>query len=159
MQGQRRNTSRTRLGTLIVGITLAMVAFGMAPALAATSDAARPVHRAAKTNVVHRTTVPRWVGRADVSTIQVPTTSVSVDWTWLRGGWDIKFTRTETNLIAGGFSNCAGVLGSLPYPLPALALACAMISAYAWTVRAFGRCMNMFVPISLVNFQLGARSC
>jgi hypothetical protein len=161
MQGhQRKAPSRVRFGTLIVGIALSLVSFGMAPAQAATTDVARTGHAAVKAKLAYRTTVPRWVGRPDATSVRLPGTSnVSIDWKWLRGGWEIEFTKTETNNIAGGTSACAGVLGALAYPLPALGFACAAISAYAWTVRAFGKCMNMFVPVSLVNFSLGARSC
>ena len=156
MQRHHRNAApRVGLGTLIVGIVLSLMAFGMSPA-----QAADPADRTSGSAVVHRTTVPQWVGGPGTTKVQLPGTSnVSVDWKWLRGGWEVKFTRTETNLIAGGFSNCAGVLGGLTYPLPALAFACATISAFAWTVRVLGKCMNMFIPLSLIHFQLGARSC
>jgi hypothetical protein len=152
---QREAASRVGLGTLIVGIVLSLMAFGVSPAQAATNDTPT-----VNSQVVHRTAVPKWVGRPSTTKVQLPGTSnVSVDWKWLRAGWEIRFTKTETNIIAGGFSNCAGLLGGFTYPLPQVAFACAAISAYAWTVRAFGKCMNMFVPLSIIHFQLGARSC
>jgi len=156
MQRHQRNaTSRVGLGTLIVGIALSLMVFGMSPA-----QAADPSDRLSGIAVVHRATVPKWVGRPGTTRVQLPGTSnVSVDWKWTRAGWEIKFTKNETNIIAGGFSNCAGLLGGFKTPLPQVAFACAAISAYAWTVRAFGKCMDMFIPLSLINFSLGARSC
>ena len=135
MQRHHRNAAPgVGLGTLIVAIVLSVMAFGISPV-----QAADPANRTSGRTIVHRTSVPQWVGSAGTNKVQLPGTSnVSVDRKWLRGGWEVKFTRNETNLIAGGFSNCAGVLGGLTYPLPALAFACATISAFAWTVRVLG---------------------
>jgi hypothetical protein len=109
---------------------------------------------------VKRSTPPSWVNDPDTRTIGLPATSdVSVDWQWLKGGWQIKFTKAETRNIAEGTSQCASILAFMPAPLPALAVSCALVSAYAWTVQKVGKCMDIWVPLSLIFFQLGARSC
>jgi hypothetical protein len=55
----------------------------------------------------------------------------------------------NSHVVIQGFKN----------PMPQVAFTSAAISAYAWTVRAFGKCMDMSIPLSLINFSLGSRRC
>jgi hypothetical protein len=168
MQDHQRNASaRIRLGTLIVGIALSMVAFGMSPAHAAAAggtalSSRAPADRSApRAKVVYRTTVPKWVGRPGAQQVQLPGTSnVSVDWQWLRGGWEVKFSKTETIIIGISAGACDSFLGRFSHPvLKVLSLSCLALTVLSGIYLARGQCVTAWVPVSLINPTIYGRNC
>ena len=168
MQRHQRNApSRVRLGTLIVGIALSLMMFGMSPAQAATggigqiSSTAQVGRPAVKAKVVQRTTVPKWVSGSNTTQVKLPGTSnVSVDWQWLKGGWEIKFSKSETITIAAGAGACSTLLSKFGHPVfKVLSAGCGLLAVYAGYVRAKGRCLSAWVPVSLFTFSVGSWGC
>jgi hypothetical protein len=155
-QGEFMHRRRLLL-SIVAALALALAVFTTTPAQAVTSDRSA---RSSAGTVVQRSTPPRWATQPGTTTVKLPGTSnVSVDWQWLKAGWEIKFTKSETRNIAEGTSQCASLLAFMPAPLPAVAASCAIVSAFAWTVQKLGKCMTAWVPLSIIFFQLGARSC
>jgi hypothetical protein len=66
--------------------------------------------------------------------------TVSRQW-W---GNRIRFNRSETLRIASGAAGCAGVLGLVPtIPTKVVSGSCTVIAAYAFNLRAWGKCLQL----------------
>jgi hypothetical protein len=180
MQRHQRNApARVRLWTVIAGLTLSLLSFGMSPADAATgsttadavahtagsgrqvTSTAHADRSAVTTKAVHRTVVPKWVSRPDTTRVDLPGTSnANVDWQWLRGGWEVKFNWAETRQMSRGFSYCTAIAALLPTGITqAVAAACGLLWIIADIGVSRGDCVKIFVPISLINTSVGYWSC
>jgi hypothetical protein len=117
----------------------------------ATPDAAKPATTALGPEVVRVSSVPSWVQVANAN----------ADWKWLKGGWEIKFTKRETLAISINAGLCSAVLSLFSHPVfRVLAAACGILTWYSSTLVAKGRCLNAFVPLGLTGrFSLGSRAC
>ena len=121
MQRHHRNAaSRVGLGTLIVGIALSLMAFGMSPAQAADDRAASPrasvqVGRAPLALAVASARASHQ-GPAQIR-IHTPGGPVNstVDWQWLYGRWQIRFNWAETRQMSRGFSYCNVIAAIIPH--------------------------------------------
>src|SRR5215218_5775996 len=101
---QHTAPSRVRLGTVIVGIALSLLAIGVSPAQATegrgvTSRAGVRLHGPAQFHV-HEVGGP---------------VSSTVDWQWLYGRWQIRFNWAETRQMSRGLSYCNVVAALIPH--------------------------------------------
>ena len=111
--------------------------------------------------VAFQTFSPQWVGRPGTVTVPLPATSnASVDWQWLRGGWEVKFNWAESRQMSRGFSYCTAIAALLPTGITqAVAASCGLLWIMADIGVANGKCVKIFVPISLINTSIGYWSC
>ena len=86
---------------------------------------------------------------------------VSVDWKWLKGGWNVRFTTRETGLIGVGTEACERYVSRLAHvAFRVLSGACGILALYAASLVVRERCLNAFVRLSYVNpVAVGSRTC
>lgn len=171
-------SSRIRLGTIIVGVALSLMTFGMSPAQATAdipgkASSSTQVHRpAAKAKIVHRTTVAKWVtytakapqwAKVRIKDRPGTTQSLSTDWSWWSPGpgWTVRFNRTETNKMAFAFGACTTIVGPfLPAPWAvALYGGCAAVAIWAGWAAVNSKCLSAFVPVTGWPASFSSRSC
>lgn len=150
----------------ILGFILAVVA-ALIPVLGTTSpaqavgtgDEPTSVHKTVQPKTVWHQTAPPWV-HSPAAQSAGTTSSVNVDWQWLKGGWVIKFSHSETVYIAIGLATCDSFFSRFSHPaLKVLSLACLLLTAVSGVYLARGQCLTIFVPVSLINPQIYGRNC
>jgi len=158
---QRNAPSRVRLGTVIVGIALSLMMFGMSPAEAATtttqvSSTAKVERQPVKAKVIQRTIVPKWVSRHRPAQIHInapggPVYS-TVDWQWLYGRWQIRFNWAETRQMSRGFSYCNLIAGLIPHwTARVVSGACGALWVFADVAVNQRKCVEAYVSIAPTN--------
>ncbi len=85
----------------------------------------------------------------------------TVDWKWLRGGWEIRFSQRETSHIAVSAGACSSLLSHFRHPVVrVLAVGCGLLTWYASVLVIRGRCLKAFVTLQLFRpFTLSSRAC
>ncbi len=161
---QRPATSGVWAGTLVVSLALSLMFVGNTPAHAA-SGGDRVTPRAApvvrdRPPVVYRTSIPKWAHGDGAQRTASSIHTANVDWQWLKAGWEIKFNWAETRQMARGFSYCTVIAALLPTGISqAVAAACGVLWIFADSARQKGKCVKIFVPLSLVGPTIGTWSC
>ena len=157
MQRHHRNAaSRAGLGTLIVGIVLSLMAFGVSPA-AADSRAASQRADAQVARAPHAIAIASarasHEGPAQIR-IHTPGGPVNstVDWQWLYGRWQIRFNWAETRQMSRGFSYCNVIAGIIPHwTSRVVAAACGILWVFADAAVSQRKCVEVYVSIAPTN--------
>ncbi len=144
-----------------MSLALSLMFVGNAPAQAAdgqrrtSAEASAPTVREHRLPVVYRTSTPQWAAaRAK------PSPNANVDWQWLKAGWEIKFNWAETRQMSRGFSYCTAIAALLPTGISqGIAAVCGILWIFADNAVAKGKCVKVFLPLSLVNPTPGTWSC
>ena len=162
MHAQPHPRSRVRLLTSIASsLVLVLLTFGAAPAPAADASPRTTPAPSAQGRASFHTSSPAWVGRRGTATVPLPQPSnANVDWQWLRGGWEVKFNWAESRQMSRGFSYCTAIAALLPTGITqAVAASCGLLWIMADIGVANGKCVKIFVPLSLINTSIGYWSC
>jgi hypothetical protein len=147
---QRIAPSRVRLGTVIVGIALSMLAFGMSPAQATEG---RPV--------THRASIqPHGPARVHVHAEGGPVSS-TVDWEWLYGRWKIRFNWAETRQMSRGLSYCNVIAALIPHwSARIVSASCGILWVFADVAVSQRKCVEVYVSIAPTNpINFGKWNC
>jgi hypothetical protein len=162
MQRHHRNAaSRVGLGTLIVGIALSLMAFGMSPAQAddgrASAQVARAPHAIA---VASARAAHQGPAQIHVHTPGGPVNS-TVDWQWLYGRWQIRFNWAETRQMSRGFSYCNVIAGLVPHwTARVVSAACGILWVFADSAVNQRKCVEAYVSINVGNpISFGKWNC
>ena len=157
----RNAASRVGLGTLIVGIALSLMAFGMSPAQAADDRAASPRAgvQVGRAPVALAVTSPR-ASRQRPAQIRVHTpggpVNSTVDWEWLYGRWKIRFNWAETRQMSRGFSYCNLITAIIPHwSARIISGVCGILWVFADSAVNQRKCVEVYVsiaPTSPVSF-------
>ena len=138
---QHTAPSRVRLGTVIVGIALSLLAIGVSPAQATegravTSRAGVQLHGPAQFHV-HEAGGP---------------VSSTVDWQWLYGRWQIRFNWAETRQMSRGLSYCNVVAALIPHwTARVVSASCGILWVFADAAVSQRKCVEVYVSIAPTN--------
>jgi hypothetical protein len=147
---QRIAPSRVRLGTVIVGIALSMLAFGMSPAQATEG---RPV--------THRASIqPHGPARVHVHA-EGGQVSSTVEWEWLYGRWKIRFNWAETRQMSRGLSYCNVIAALIPHwSARIVSASCGILWVFADVAVSQRKCVEVYVSIAPTNpISFGKWNC
>jgi hypothetical protein len=162
MQRHHRNAaSRVGLGTLIVGIALSLMAFGMSPAQADDGRASAQVARAPHAIAVASARAShQGPAQIHVHTPGGPVNS-TVDWQWLYGRWQIRFNWAETRQMSRGFSYCNVIAGLVPHwTARVVSAACGILWVFADSAVSQRKCVEAYVSINIGNpISFGKWNC
>jgi hypothetical protein len=157
--------SRVRLGTVIVGLALSMLTFGISPAQAtagraATQGASVHVARAPYAVAVASARASHH-GPAHIHLISDGPASSTVDWQWLYGRWQIRFNWAETRQMSRGTSYCNVIAGLIPHwTARVVSAACGILWVLADSAVNQRKCVEAYVSIAPTNpISFGKWNC
>ena len=158
MQRHQRNApSRVRLGTLIVGIALSLLMFGMSPAQASDGRTAIPPASVQVARAPHAiATASARASHQGPAQIHVNTSggpvSSTVDWQWFYGRWQIRFNWAETRQMSRGSGYCNVIAALIPHWTARLvSAACGILWVFADSAVNHRKCVEVYVSIAPTN--------
>ena len=163
---QLTSPSRVRVGSVIVGLALSLLAFGVSPAQAtegrevssrASDHPARPPHAVA---VAGARAAHRGPAQYHVHEAGGPVSS-TVDWQWLYGRWQIRFNWAETRQMSRGLSYCNVIAAVIPHwTARVVSAACGILWIFADSAVSQRKCVEVYVSIAPTNpISFGKWNC
>ena len=158
--------SRAGLGTVIVGMALSLLAFGISPAQAidgraatqrASVQVARGPHAIAVASARASHHEPAQI---HINASGGPVSS-TVDWQWLYGRWQIRFNWAETRQMSRGSSYCNVIAGLIPHwTARVVSAACGILWVFADSAVNQQKCVEVYVSIAPTNpISFGKWNC